>query len=330
MRKKYKFCFCIFCFIFMFCGLVNFPYSLLNSSNEKSFAKAESTTYAKASTGCVLHKTQDLNNQLNNIYFVVPETYFVSVLEIVSDTCMKVQYGSYVGYVSSDTLVIATFIPIVKTLDNISFDIKETSGTQVWSSPSAQESNVLTTIPAGTKNIKYISFAYGEIPSGGESNIWYYVSYTPATSSTNVYEGYVYSENVTNLSEIVANTESNPDEVLPNDLEDDLIVISSSIRTLLIALIAIPVILLIAIILYKIVKNMRNFRSKSYDFAENGQVQSFDNESYSTENNQSYSLKDRINNLKNSSFVRKNKNSRINNNSTYPVFPSYDSDDDLL
>ena len=242
---------------------------------------------------------------------------------------MRVQYGTYVGYVSTDTLIVATFIPIVKTLDNIKFDIKETSGTQIWSTPSSNN-KVLTTIPAGTKNVNYISFAYGDIPSGGESNIWYYVSYTPKSNSTNVYEGYVYSENVTNLSEIVANTESNPETILPNDGDDNILTISSSVRTLLIALISIPVILLFAIILYKIVKNVRNFRSNRHDFAENEISGEFATENEATQIEQKYSLKDRINNLKNSTLVRKNRSSKYSDNSTYPIFPSYDSDDDLL
>ncbi len=327
MKKLYKFIAFYFCLTLMMFSY--FGFSTKQTINYFSYAKAESTTYAKASAGCVLYKSDDLNNNINNIYFVIPETYFVSVLEVVSDACMRVQYGTYVGYVSTDTLVVATFIPIVKTLDNIKFDIKETSGTQIWSTPSSNN-KVLTTIPAGTKNVNYISFAYGDIPSGGESNIWYYVSYTPKSNSTNVYEGYVYSENVTNLSEIVANTESNPETILPNDGDDNILTISSSVRTLLIALISIPVILLFAIILYKIVKNVRNFRSNRHDFAENEISGEFATENEATQIEQKYSLKDRINNLKNSTLVRKNRSSKYSDNSTYPIFPSYDSDDDLL
>ena len=328
MKKLNKLTFQWICLIISSLCFINL--SSRNFENKFSYAKAESTTYAKASTGCILYKSEDMNNDINNIYFVVPETYFVSVLEVVSDACMKVQYGSYVGFASTETLIVATFIPIVKTLDNIKFDIKETSGTQIWSAPSSSSNKILTTIPAGTKNVNYISFAYGDIPSGGESNLWYYVSYTPSSNSTNVYEGYVYSENATNLSEIVANTESNPESVLPSDGDENILVVSSSIRTLLIALISIPVILLFAIILYKIVKNMRNFRSKHNDFAENKFDEEFSTENQAMEKNNKFSLKDRINNLKNSTLIRKNRSSRFENNSAYPVFPTYDSDDDLL
>ena len=109
-----------------------------------------------------------------------------------------------------------------------------------------------------------------------------------------------------------------------------ILTISSSVRTLLIALISIPVILLFAIILYKIVKNVRNFRSNRHDFAENEISGEFATENEATQIEQKYSLKDRINNLKNSTLVRKNRSSKYSDNSTYPIFPSYDSDDDLL
>lgn len=218
---------------------------------------AETTTYAKALVGCNLYKTQEMGQDYKDILFQIPETYFVIVLDTVNDNCFKVQYDKFIGYVDASTVTIATFVPIVKTLDNITFDIKSTSGTQIWQYPTPN-SNICTTISAGTKNITYIAYAYGTVPSGGESNIWYYVYYTPDSNSTNVYEGYIYSENTTNLSEIVANTETNP-EVISNEIDgDNLIFISSTIKTIVITIIAIPVILFFAIILYKLVQKIKN------------------------------------------------------------------------
>ncbi len=323
MKKLY----CFFMIMIVCCFSICFGINR-KTKVDVAYSSAQTTTYAKASANCTLYKNRTMSNELGEVYFVVPETYFVTVLEIVSDACMKVQYADYVGYVKSETVVVVTFVPIVKTLENIKFDIKETSGTQVWLAPSSS-SKVLATIPAGKKDISYISFAYGNIPSGGESNIWYYVRYTPESSSTSVYEGYVYSENVTNVSEIVANAESNPEVIKVNDKTDGVIEISSSIRTLLIALIAVPVILLIAIILYKFVKNMHNFRHKELNFAENEFENSEPNEQHISQNMHNNNLRDRIKSLKNIRFVRKNNSQKIDNFS-YPTFPTYDSDDDLL
>lgn len=242
--------------------LLIFIYSLcvLFGGSKNQIAKAETTdttTYAKALVGCNLYKEKEMKEGFENVLFQIPETYFVIILETVSDECFKVQYDKYIGFVDSSTVTIATFIPILKTLTNISFDIKSTSGTQIWQYPTPK-STICTTIAAGTKNITYIAYTYGSVPTGGESNIWYYVQFTPDSNSTNVYEGYIYSENTTNLSDIVANTETNPEVIADEKGTDKLIFISSTIKTIIITIVVIPVILFFAIILYKIIKKVKN------------------------------------------------------------------------
>ena len=294
-------------------------------------AKAETSTYAKALSDCVMYRSSELNYDANNVYFVIPESYFLTVLENVSDECMKVQYDKYVGYVDSSTVIVATFIPIVKTLKNVTCDIKETSGTQIWSLPST-EGNVLTTISAGTKNISYVAFVYGDLPSGGESNLWFYVSYTPSFNSTNVYEGYIYSENVTNISEIVLNTESNPEVINEKISDDNLFLVSSSMKTILVVIVAIPIILLILIILYKFTQKFKNNTNKTH-FENNlyGKETTRNIENFETEEvSMNESLKSNLNKLKNNSFVKLNKNFFVKKNRSYPEFPTYDSEDDLL
>lgn len=319
--------FCVFLAILF---LISNPclFSKNNFETDFCYAKEETTTYAKASTLCTLYKSSSLNNEIENIYFVIPETYFVTILEMVSDDCMKVQYGNYVGFVDSSTVIIATFIPIIKILENITCDIKDTSGTQIWSKPSAN-SSVLTTIPAGTKKIQYIAMAYGKIPSGGESNVWYYINYTPESNSTNVYEGYVYSENITNLSEIVSNTETNP-EIIGNDNKNDdyAILISSPVRALIIALIAIPVIILVLVILYKIT---RQIKSKPEPVKQMENSNSMPQFNYNYENNgyKSNTLRDEIHQMSEQPYIKK-VNPYHTRNDNYQIFPTYDSDDDLL
>ena len=78
-----------------------------------TFAKVENSTYAKATANCTLYKTQSMNNEMSNVYFIVPETYFVIILDKVSDDCYKVQYDKFIGFVDSSTIIVATFIPIV-------------------------------------------------------------------------------------------------------------------------------------------------------------------------------------------------------------------------
>ena len=292
--------------------------------NLKSYAMSETNTYAKALKDCVLYKSSEMTYNVDNIYFIIPESYFVVVLDNVSDNCFKVQYDKYVGYVDSSYLVIATFIPIVKTLESVTCDIKQTSGTQIWNKPSS-DGAVLTTISAGTKNISYIAKVYGEIPSGGESNLWYYISYTPKFSSTNVYEGYIYSENVANISEIVFNAEINPEILDDEFLNDDVIYISSSMKTVLVVFIAVPIILLILIILYKLMKNLRkNTKLNNFEEKYNRENISYEND-YVKENNENTLLKSKLHQMQKFPLFRK-----TNYKKHYPPFPNYDSEDDLL
>ncbi len=244
------------------------------------------TNYAKALNNCVLYKSVDMVDGFEDVYFQVPETYFVMIIESINDECYKVQYDKYVGYIKSSSVVVATFVPIVKTLENVKFDIKNSSGTQIWQAPTTN-SSICTTISAGVRNITYIASAVGAVPSGGKSNVWYYVHYTPSQNSTNVYEGYIYSENTTNLSEIVANLESNPVDITKEQNTENLVFISSTIKTIILVVILVPIILFFAIILYKIVKKYKKttikaknnniFQNENYDdFAKNENIKSLE------------------------------------------------------
>lgn len=280
------------------------------------FCVNETTTYAKVLADCNLYKSKEMINNVDDVYFQVPETYFVVVLENVNEDCLKVQYGRFVGYVDASCVVISNFTPIVKTLDDVLCSIKKTSGTQIWSKPSTS-GDVLTTINAGTENINYIASCYGDVPSGGESNVWFYVSYTPIENSTNVYEGYIYSENVAQVSEIVLNHENNPENIFDDELlNENTLLISSTIKTIIIAIVSIPIILFFVIILYKLTKIFqKNTKQKSFQHA------IIENESDKIERVERVD----IDKFKVSPFTKIHKRK-----DAIPAFPDYDHDEDLL
>ena len=300
----------------------------ISGKYDNVYALSETSTYAKALPECVLYKTASLEYNIENVYFIVPESYFVVVLDVVSETCCKVQYDKYVGYVKSDTLIFSTFIPVIKFLDGITCEVETSSGTQVWNRPSAS-GDVLSVISAGTDNVKYIASVYGTIPHGGESNLWYYVSYTPYYNSTNVYEGYVYSENISSVSHIPYNTETNPEIIESSSTSDEVIYISASMKTILTVLIAVPIILLILIILYKIVKKIQNNTNKT-NFCNNKTSNEMMTENEGFDSNNSSALKNKLNQMKGLFFVKKVKANNQDSNIPYPNFINYDSDEDLL
>lgn len=336
------------CCLMSFCAPYFLPENMsggLFQSIETAQAIQTSPTYAKALSNCALYKDKNLSPDISNIKFVVPETYFVLVAEVLSDRCMRVFYDKYEGYVDSSTVVIATFVPVQKTLEGITCDVKEVVGTQIWSLPSASSGSVpYTEIQGGTKNLRYIASVFGTVPSGGESNLWYYVSYTPSYSETSVFEGYIYSENITYLPEIPTNTESNPEQFQDGeDPSDGEIAVSTPVRTLIIAIIAIPIILLFAIILYKIVKKVReNTFKKNYvneenleNFGGNGQYNAngYGGYGYDEPQIERPDLHSQIDRMKHTSFVKKRAlhPSRYHRQQqSFPEFPTYESDDDLL
>ena len=318
---------CIFLSIFLF--VTHCP----NCGNVAE-SKTNSSIYAKVLQNCVLYKSIEMKDNFDDVYFIVPESYFVVILEEF-DKCYKVQYDKYIGYAKKNYLDMASFVPVDKFLQNVTFDIKETSGTQIWNKPSVS-GNVLTTLPANTKSVKYIAYALGEIPTGGNSNIWYYILYTPSTNPTNVYEGYVYSENVTNLSEIVYNAETNPEVIEEVVDEKNVFNISSTIKTVVVAIISIPIILLISIILYKLIKKIKEntkYAKNTNNYIDEIQEDNSSNINQIQNNNNEFVsksvLKTKINDMRNTNFTKiQHQKNKFKNN--FPSFPSYENEDDLL
>lgn len=242
--------------IYIFVIGIGFTYLSFKSPINKyvNAYEAAKITYAKAGKDCALYKDQSLSDNIGNIYFYIPETYFVSIISKVSDNAYKVLYGSFTGYCKASELTIANFVPSVSTLLGISFDINSSSGTQVWSLPSDQNSKVLCTISPDTKNIEYIASIIGEIPVGGTTNLWYFARFTPATNSTAVYEGYVYSEATTNLTHIPNNLEVNNEEIFPDKSPVNL---NTSLKVIFILLICMPFVILFIIACVKAKKQFK-------------------------------------------------------------------------
>ena len=176
---------------------LNKPLFYNKNCNYKSIAdySVSRIIYAKAKANCYLFKTSDITDaSYRNVEYIIPETYFVKILNDINDSVKKVQYNNKIGYVSSDSIFVVDFVPVMPSLDGVFFDISDGVGTHLRKSPTADDSsNVIMVIPAGTKSVCYIASIIGTIPTGGSSNVWYYVTYSPSSDPTSVYEGYVYS-----------------------------------------------------------------------------------------------------------------------------------------
>ena len=272
-------------FVFLSIILITIYFGLcccnINSNNQKQIAISESSyiSYAKAKENCFLFKTSDVtNSNYNNVFFIVPKTYFVTVLNRINSYILKVQYKNKVGYVSSDSVSLVSFVPQSISLDGVTFDTLDSVGTHIRTSPNADDvANIITIIPAGSTSLNYISYIYGGVPNGGNSNIWYYAQYQPINDPTSVYEGYIYSEKTQNLAEIKDNTEGLADGIndSSNSENDEALQYSQlndGIKTILIIIICLPILIIFVILIFGSKSKANN---KQFEYDEN-KMQNFD------------------------------------------------------
>ena len=252
MKKK----FILFIIIINIIVTLSYPYHQQYTTAKAIDADTADTKtnygYYKCLSSCILFKSSDITDMsLDNIYFIIPEGYFVKKINDISATTLKVSYNNKVGYVLSERVRLVSILPTIKYLEGITFDITNTSGTQLWRIPSSIDTlDILYKhVGAGTKNISYIASVNGEIPIGSSSSLWYYCSFSPESDPTSVYEGYIHSEKTTNLSFIPENTE---DDIINNSISSSnktLFGLSNTMQTILIVAISIPLLAIIVVLL---------------------------------------------------------------------------------
>lgn len=262
-----KFLFCIILPLFLTFHLTFLSQSFIffnktNPTSSVAFADTNNmdvakNNFAKCKEDCLLFKTSDTSKtDFSNVYFEIPNSYFVNIISHVSSTVLKVKYSNFIGFVIAESVEIVSITPSQPVLNEITFGISPNSATQIRSTPdSTTQSNVLAVVPANTQNITYIAKINATIPQSASSDVWYFAQYTPITDPTSVYIGYIYSEKTTNLTPILANLEAEihaPDYFKNTEqTSDDEVAISPQFRSILIALICLPVILVFIISLIK-------------------------------------------------------------------------------
>jgi len=300
---------CLICIIFFAVFSFSFLAPKANST-QCVFGENEVGVYAKAKSNCILYKTKDINNNSpSNIYFFVPESYFICVLE-QQDNIVKARYSSFVGYVDASFVSIVSFVPKKPYLENVFINIFANSGTQLRTQPIIDNNNVLATMPAGTPNLNYIAKTAGETPVGGVSNVWYYVEYSPEFSPTEVFAGYIYSERTT-APVFESNLEAEPaapkQDIIGSisaDSEYENVEISFVLRIVLIALICLPI---ITIFLIAIIKQKRFNKSKLEHNCANSSLLNQPAHNSFAENNSKINHTKPIKFFKNKQFIKKPK-----------------------
>ena len=243
----------------------NNSYSIEHQSHTFSISASE-PQYAKAKENCILFRTANTSNlQQENIYFQIPESYFVRILEIEPDSqTYKVIYGNTIGHIDFQSARRVNIVPENPFVESFLIQTKSDSGTQLREYPSTS-TNAVALIPPGS-TITYVASTAGTKPTDGFSNEWYYVQYFPPSEPTTYYEGYVYSERIESQISILQNQEDDPIEPLQLIEDNYLDAVQSKqtpayIKGILITVLCLPSVLFAIYIGSKILAKKRSFDS---------------------------------------------------------------------
>lgn len=156
---------------------------------------------------CYFYRTINANSMFSDRFFLLEKSYFVKILENANNDYYKAEYNGIVGYVQKKDIEFVEEVPLNPFLEGITFDIYSGSSVSLRTEPTTQNGigTILTTLPAGKKDLTYYGKITGEENIKGLGNIWYYCSYK--TSEDNEIFGYIYSPQTLNLSPITENSE---------------------------------------------------------------------------------------------------------------------------
>ncbi len=156
-------------------------------------ARTFDTYYARIMYDDVyLYKSPIEVNEYANIYFSLPRTYFVELIESSNSTFYKVNYLSFTGYVKKDAVQTIVGKPMTPYLENQNFRVYSEQSRDMRSEPTTTSgtSTQVVYIPLYSRNLTYYGTIQGEELVDGRTNLWYYCKY----SADQDYYGYVYSD----------------------------------------------------------------------------------------------------------------------------------------
>lgn len=234
---------------------------LFETSTPTISATTQDTYYARVMfEDVMLYRSPIDNADYSNIYFELPKTYFVELLDSANDNFFKCQYLSFTGYVKKDSVQAITSTPTTPFLENISFRVYAELSRNLRSEPNttAGTSSQVAYIPLLSRNLVYYGQIEGECLIEGRTNIWYYCKFTADKD----YFGYVYSDFCDEITPILTNSEevtytTNPD-FKPEEIEKTSIPTNDKSVGIIIAILAIPAL----VFLYMIIKS-KNILTKT-------------------------------------------------------------------
>ena len=250
-------------FLLAFC-LIVFMYVCINVNNISICYASEVTYFRIIDDNTYLYKTAELNSTQNNVYFKLPNTYFVKVVSTLDNNVAKVLYDGIEGFVDISNMQKCYSTPNTPYPKDLTLQVLDVCNTVVYLTPS-QESTYVGIIPFNATNIKYFGSITGSEAIENMGTLWHYVKYT--SFEQGVLYGYIYAPLTTNLSLVSTNTESiiyeDPDAVNANATP----ITAEEFKNTDSVFIIIGLLLLAIILLYLLFKPNKKKKSKMREVA---------------------------------------------------------------
>ncbi|MGN0748556.1 MAG: hypothetical protein ACI4L1_02650 [Christensenellales bacterium] len=151
-----------------------------------------------------LYRSTNGSEEISNIFFVIPQTYFVEISSCENSNFFTARYFDKTGYVKKSEVKCVKGIPQTP-FANASFRVFIPGGVALRTSPSQSEGlNTVETLPFLETNLRYYGTIDGEEAISHKSSTWYYCKYIKSGSEV---FGYVYGAFCDLLTTIPSNTE---------------------------------------------------------------------------------------------------------------------------
>ena len=209
-----------------------------------------------------IYRTPNDDNSITNIFFEIPKTYFVELLDSVNQNFYLAKYLNITGYVKKESVQAVENTPSYPFLNNLNFRVYADLSRNIHSEPNASSktSNIIASVPLYCRNLTYYGKITGETLIEGRTNTWFYCKYTADKD----YYGYIYSDFCdelptpmpTNLEAVtfIANPTFKLDQVEQNNSID----FNSNTTAVIIAIVSIPALIFV----FMIIKNKNILNSK--------------------------------------------------------------------
>ncbi len=228
---------------------------LLLPKSKPSYVCAVSQVYYAqiVSSNVKLYRSTNGSEEVSNIFFVIPQTYFVEISSCENSNFFTARYLDKTGYVKKSEVKCVKGVPQTP-FANASFRVFIPGGTALRSSPSQSEGlNTIETLPFLETNLRYYGTIDGEEAISHKSSTWFYCKYI--RNGSEVF-GYVYGAFCDLLTTIPSNTElleeiEEPDFTVPtqapaNQVEESgLSSLPSTTQIIIIVAVCLPCVVII-------------------------------------------------------------------------------------